>query len=110
MNSFDYDSFDSDGLQFVWSPHSIGLAETCLYKYFLVKIEGWRPVRKSVHLLFGGWYATAIERYYIYCFNGMESNDALCRVIQETLISTWTYDTEPTVEGDPGFPDGVNII
>ena len=109
MASFDYDSFDSDGLQFAWSAHSIGLAETCLYKYFLVKIEGWRPVRKSVHLLFGGWYATAIEHYYRARFEGMSSNDALCAVVRETLITTrelehkdgtWHLD-DKRYQGDP---------
>ena len=100
MNSFNYDSFDSDGLQFAWSAHSIGLAETCLYKYFLIKIEGWRPVRKSVHLLFGGLYATAIEHYYRYRFDGMSSNEALCKVVLETLIATWEYKYAKTVDDE----------
>jgi len=51
-------------------------------------IEGWTARRKNVHLLFGGWYATALERYYRACAEGMESNDALCLVVRLALMST----------------------
>lgn len=78
-----------DGLQFAWDSTSIKLAETCHYKYYLKMIEGWQPRRKSVHLLFGGWYATALEHYYKYRAGGNTSNRALCQVVLEALVATW---------------------
>lgn len=87
-------AFDSDGVQFIWNASSIMLAEACLRKYQYKMIEKWEPQRKSVHLLFGGWYAKALEQYYLKVAAGMESNDALCEVVHETLKATWEYDPE----------------
>lgn len=99
-----------DGTQFAWDSTSIKLAETCLRKYKYKMLDGWQPRRKSVHLLFGGWYATALEHYHKYIALGDTEDEALIKVVRETLISTWEYETEPTEEGDDGYPEGVNII
>lgn len=103
-------SFDADGLQFAWDSTSIGLAETCLRKYYYRMIEGWQHPSKSVHLLFGGWYASALESFHQYLAKGMDWDEAVEEVVLEALIETWVWETEPTTEGDPGYPDGVNII
>lgn len=103
-------SFDADGVQIAWDATSIHLAETCLRKYYYKMVEGWSPKSNSVHLLFGGWYATALEHYYKYRAEGDASHEALRRVVREALVATWEYETEPTVEGDTGYPEGVNII
>lgn len=102
--------FHLDGTQFAWDSTSLGWAQDCLRKYQYLMLEGWEPMSKSVHLLFGGWYATALEHYHKHRANGMNEDDALCEVVYEALVATWVYDTEPTGEGDPGYPDGVNII
>jgi hypothetical protein len=58
------------------------LAETCLRKYYYKMIVGWQPERKSVHLLFGGWYASALESYHKYVADGMSQDEALAEVVQ----------------------------
>lgn len=103
-------SFNSDGVQFAFDSTSLKLFQECPRKYQYKMLEGWTRREKSVHLLFGGWYATALEHYYKHIALGMSSAEALHTVVAEILVSTWTYETEPTKEGDPGYPDGVNII
>lgn len=86
-------SFDEHGVQFAFDSTSIKLAETCLRKYQYKMLLGWQPERKSVHLLFGGWYASALESYYKYVADGMSSDDALAEVVHEALVETWVFDT-----------------
>ena len=92
LDDLDISPFDSEGLQYIWNASSIITAETCLRKYQYEVLEGWENPRKSVHLLFGGWYAQALERYYLLCAEGMSSNDALCEVVHDTLKATWFYE------------------
>jgi len=106
MNS----SYDSDGVQFAFDATTLSTAEQCLRKYDLSIRQGWQPRQKSVHLLFGGWYATALEHYHKHIAEGEEPEQALILVVHQALKMTWEFDTEPTVEGDPGYPDGRNII
>lgn len=94
--------FDHLGAQFAWDSTSIKLAETCLRKYQYKMLDGWQPERKSVHLLFGGWYATALENYHKAVAAGVAPEQAVCDVVHEILIDTWTHelaeDDEP-IEG-----------
>jgi hypothetical protein len=92
-------SFDESGVQFAWDSTSIKLAETCLRKYYYKMIVGWQPERKSVHLLFGGWYASALESYYKYVADGMSSDEALAEVVHEALIETWVFPDCENCEG-----------
>lgn len=92
-------SFDENGVQFAFDSTSIKLAETCLRKYQYKMLLGWQPERKSVHLLFGGWYASALEFYYKYIADGISSDDALAEVVQEALIETWVFPDCPDCEG-----------
>lgn len=98
-------SFDASGLQFAWDSTSIKLAETCLRKYQYKMIEGWQPERKSVHLLFGGWYATALEHFHKHIASDMDYEDAVLEVVSEALYSTWEYPVCDTCEGE-----GIGLI
>lgn len=104
MNS----SFDERG-QYAWDSTSLKLAQTCLRKYQYKMIEGWQPLTKSVHLDFGGWYASALERYHKLRAEGTGREDAIAEIVHKTLIDTWVYETVPSEEGDEGFPDSVII-
>lgn len=99
-------SFDADGVQFAWDSTSLKLAETCLRKYQYKMILGWQPERKSVHLLFGGWYARALESYYKYVADGMGQDEALIEVVSEALVETWEFDLDEKGEpiSDSGKP------
>jgi len=92
-------SFDASGVQFGWDSTSIKLAETCLYKYKLKMMDGWQPHRKSVHLLFGGWYATALESFHKYRADGMDIDEALLEIVGEALVETWVYPDCDACEG-----------
>lgn len=85
------DPFDENGLQYAFDSTSLKLAETCLYKYKLKMIDRWQPMRKSVHLLFGGWYATALENFHKAVADGVDYEQATCDVVHEALIATWEY-------------------
>lgn len=91
--------FHPAGTQFAWDSTSLGWAQDCLRKYQYLMIEGWEPMSKSVHLLFGGWYATALEHYHKHRANGMNEDDALCEVVHEALVATWVYDDCPACKG-----------
>lgn len=95
-------SFDEDGVQFAFDSTSLKLAETCLRKYQYKMILGWQPERKSVHLLFGGWYASALESYYKYVADGMSQDEALIEVVSEALVETWEFPDCEICEGS-GF-------
>jgi hypothetical protein len=58
-------------------------------------LQGWSSELKSVHLVFGGHYATALEHYHKFRAEGVEHDNALRLVLHETLIATWDYDTVP---------------
>lgn len=94
-------SFDADGVQFAFDSTSLKLAETCLRKYEYKMILGWQPERKSVHLLFGSWYASALESYYKYVADGMSSDEALIEIVSEALTETWVFDTDECGEPIP---------
>jgi hypothetical protein len=102
-------SFDASGAQYVWDATSLTLAQTCLRKYQYKMLEGWRGTSESFHLTFGKHYATALEHYYKHVALGATLDEALSLVVHEALIATWEYETEPSVEGDEGFPNAVNI-
>src|SRR5438128_2303264 len=88
-----------NGVQYAFDATTLKLVEACHYKYKLRILEGWVPKRKSVHLLFGGWYATALEHYYKWRAEGLSSNEALSKTVREALINTWEY--ELNEEGNP---------
>lgn len=84
-------SFDN-GVQVVWDATSLDLAQACARKYFYSMVLGIRPKDLSVHLLFGGLYATALEHFYKHRAAGDDVNLALRKVVAEAMISSWDYE------------------
>jgi hypothetical protein len=95
-----------DGVQFAWDSTSIKLAEECHRKYQYQMIEGWRPVGESVHLRFGGHYATALEHFHKLRALGASHDDAMLEIIREAMIETWDHerDDEGNRIPDTGTP------
>ncbi len=83
--------FDESGAQYAWDSTSIKLAEVCLRKYQYKMLLAWQPERKSAHLLFGGWYASALEDYHKAIAQGIDREQAIRDVVHEALIATWEY-------------------
>jgi len=82
-----------DGMQFAWDGTSLDCAQTCPRKYYYTMIRGLRPQHKSVHLLFGGLYASALEHFYKHRAAGMEIEEATVAVVREALVNSWDYET-----------------
>lgn len=95
-------SFTPEGVQFGWDQTSIGLAEECLKKYQYRMLEGWRPRGISVHLFFGGVYASALEHFHKHRAGGMDHDDALIVVVREALTATWLYEVDSDLQPIPG--------
>lgn len=91
-----------DGVQFAWDSTTISAYEKCPRYYQLTYYEGWRPNFPSVHLVFGGHYATALEKYFKHVADGMTEEEALRAVVRQALIDTWEYEYDE--EGNP-IPD-----
>lgn len=89
-----------DGIEFAWSASTIKAAKTCLRYYQYSVLEGWHSPNKSVHLRFGGHYATAIEHYYKLIAQGADPEEATRAVVREALEATWDR-TEDNPEGTP---------
>lgn len=92
--------FDEDGFRFLWSPNSLGAFMKCPRYYYYTSVKSWQPTNKSVHLIFGGIYATALEHFYLHQAKGMSDLDALDAVVDEALQATWIR-TEDDEEGTP---------
>lgn len=94
-------SFEN-GIQTFWDATSLDLAQTCPRKYYYSMIRGIRPKESSVHLLFGGIYASALEHFYKYRALGQSIDEALRTIVREAMIDSW--DTEknlPKTFDDP---------
>lgn len=90
---------NEDGTFFAWDSTMLKSAEKCL-RYFKYKmIDGWQPARKSVHLIFGGHFASALERYHKLRAEGVDLDEALEEVVLMTLKATWVI--VGTKNGEP---------
>ena len=88
-----------DGTIFAWDSTSLKAVEKCarFAKYKL--LDGWTSLTKSVHLRFGGHYATALEHFHKHLALGMDREEALVEVVHEALLATW--DIAGTKDGEP---------
>lgn len=86
-------SFTPEGVQWAWDSTSIKRAATCPRKYYYEAICSWQSPRASVHLWFGGHYATALETYHTLTAAGESPASALRTVVRQALIDTWDTET-----------------
>jgi hypothetical protein len=96
-------------IQFAFDSTSLGWLKTCprLYQYSM--IDGYRSKSGSVHLLFGGWYHSALEMYDRHRSSGTDHEDTLRAVVSWLLLETWIYpeadtDVEAGEEHGRGHP------
>ena len=92
-------SFTQDGQQFAWDSTSLTSFVECPRKYQLSILEGWaHSGTKSVHLIFGGLYASALEHYHKHIAAGVDVEEATRLVLRELLVETWDAETEQPVD------------
>ena len=80
--------------QFAWDSTSLGYLKTCPRLYQLTILEGWSHKSESVHLRFGGEYASALEFFNHRRAEGASYDDAMRLTIGHTLerIEGWIVD------------------
>ena len=93
-------AFDANGIQFAWDATSIELAQACPRKYYYSMIEGWSPKSASVHLIFDGHYARALETFAKLRATGLSYDDAVLEVVGQTLLETWDREKNEPVQFD----------
>jgi hypothetical protein len=94
--------FKGTTLQFAWDNTSLGYFMECPRKYYYTILQGWRKKDESVHLTFGGWFASAMEVFHHSKARGESYDDALDATVQYILEVTWLRTEE--YEG-PWTPD-----
>lgn len=87
-------SFDADNVQFAWDATSISNYQKCPRYYQYVNLLGWQPKNKSVHLVFGGHYASALEHFHKHLASGDDYETATIKVVRELFINTWEFETD----------------
>lgn len=96
--------FAGTSLQFAWDSTSLGYLMECPRKYYYTIIQGWRKRDSSVHLEFGGWFASSMEIYAHAKAEGQSHDDALDATVAYVLNATWIR-TDDLPEGSPWTPD-----
>lgn len=81
-----------DGVQWAWDSTSLSTFMTCPRKYYYSMIRQISPRNRSVHLIFGGHYATALEHFYKHRAEGKSLDEALLLVVREALENSWDYE------------------
>lgn len=108
--NIDNNSSFSGAVQIAWDSTSIGLAQTCMRKYYYTNILGIQPKRKSVHLLFGGIYASALENYYKWRAEGDDYELALRKTVRLALGQSWDKDRNLPLHFDDTKKTRANLI
>lgn len=87
-------SFNDSGVQFAWDATSLSAFAKCPRYYYYKHIEGWQSENKSVHLIFGGLYAKALEEFAKLLAQGESRDDATFIIVSWLLDATWEYDRD----------------
>ena len=99
-----------DGKQWAWDSTSLSSAQTCLRKYQYEMIRRIQPRRTSVHLIFGGSYASALEAFYKYRAEGMDHEAALEATVRLTLEKSWNFEDDKPVFFDDVKKTRPNLV
>lgn len=91
-----------DGIQVAWDGTSLEIAQTCPRAYYYRMIRSVVPVETSVHLVFGGIYASALERFYKFRAEGMDIDTALLATIRFAMLHSWKHDLDDEGNRIPG--------
>ena len=87
-------SYDSEGVQWAFDATSVSAFETCPRYYQLAYLQGWKPNYISEHLIFGGVYAAALERFHKLVAEGTEREQAIVEVVRLALVETWDHNRD----------------
>lgn len=91
-----------DGSQYAWDATSVELAQTCMRKYYYRMILGVAPRSTSVHLVFGGIYASALETFYKLRAENIPYEEALRLIVRGALTQSWEHERDSGGKRIPG--------
>lgn len=81
------------GLQIAWDSTSLGALKECPTKYYYQILQGWRSRGESIHLEFGLYYHSALERYDKEIAKGANHRDAQDIMVLQALKDCWREKT-----------------
>ena len=87
----------NNGVQLVWDSTSLSTVETCSRKYYYSMVWGIGPQSTSVHLIFGGIYASGLELYYKLRAKPMSHDEAQLEVVRHAMTESWDYENNRPV-------------
>lgn len=85
-------------LQYAIDSSSLSAAKKCLRYYRYTIIDGWRKKDDSVHLRFGGEFASWLEFYHKCRAAGVEYEDALDTTMAYALNATFDWHSDHTIK------------
>lgn len=85
-------------IPYVFDSQILSGIEKCLRYYKLKFIEGWRSKGQNDHIIFGGHFAKALERYYKLIGEGLEPESALKETLRHTLIDSYGWESMDTAK------------
>lgn len=100
----------TNGVQTAWDATSLELAQTCLRKYYYSMILGVSPKNKSVHLIFGGIYASALETFYKERALGASLHEATVKTVRHALEASWDTEAGHPMSFDHAAKTRPNLI
>ena len=83
--------FDETGAQWAWDSTSLKALYSCERLYAFQFIEDYVSSESSVHLVFGGIYAAALELYHRSVAQGAAHDEALHACVRYALVESWLH-------------------
>lgn len=88
-------------IQYAWDSTSLGWLKECPRLYYYQMVLGYRAKGAGLHLIWGGWYHSALELYDRRRAEGDDHEEALHAVVRYCLEATW-IDGAPWSSDHPG--------
>lgn len=90
--------YNAEGLQFAWDSTSIALAKDCWRKYYYTQRLSFRTRGDNVHLVFGGHYAKALERFHKFRAAGDDYDSSQRETVRLLLEDSWGWESDDNIK------------
>jgi hypothetical protein len=94
--------------QTTWDSTSLGWLKNCPAYYHYQMILKWQPLRKGLHLAFGGFYASGVEHFFKERAKGLSHDEAVISMVKFVLSIAGERDADGIWHPwnpDPDHPD-----
>lgn len=80
-------------------------------RYFQLSVlEGWKPKEQSIHLIFGGHFASALELFFLNHSAGVEYEENVRLVVRHVLIQSWDAEEDRPWASHDSKKNRANLI